>query len=601
MESQPSSGRLDAAITILSRPHLLLQGTVEYFLAWIFTRRWWSLFWIHSAWIVLLTAVVGLVGYGAFLSRQTLGDRYSDWVEEELPEVLRSSDENAPSPSAPSQPASAIASSATDGQQASSDGDNPEANGSSGSPSADGQTTDTDAESVSQYGDLLLRRLLQLQDSNSRITYLVAAQLARQQRLAQARQLMRRIAPVPEGGFIPAHHWLAGDQLSNLQIRTAEDRERLLKDLALAVRWPGCHPALRSFYSQLLESQGDVPQAMAVLEQAAQDESNIDAKLGIARLAAKHGERARLERVSAEIKEEIRRRVEAETADSLDWARLANLWLIEQQPAQARKAAESGLKKDPEHPQLRRLLSESYRMEYLMSIQQDGGKTKLKLGLLDAALKSDPSNPSVGVEIARLMNLGQDTTPELQEALEKQLAAGQATALTHILLANRQLVNGDLKAAAPHLELALRQAPNSPTVMNNLALVLARTNQQLDRALELANAAVGAIPGNPEFRDTLGEVRHTTGDQLGAIDSYEAAIGIDGSRVGTRRKLIALYRELGMQDMADVQEAALRTLQAAPATDQPALEQPALEQPTLEQTSEQPSEPAAIAPSVEGE
>ncbi len=553
MESPASSGRFEAAITLLSRPQLLLQGTVEYFLAWIFTRSWWRLFWIHSAWIVLLAVVIGLVSYGAFLSRQTLGDRYSDWVAEELPEALRSADEMAPA--SPSEPRSAKAVGASKGDSSAED------------ETAVAAITEPEPESVSQYGDLLLRRLLQLQDSNSRITYLVAAQLARQQRLAQARQMMRRIAPLPEGGFIPAHHWLAGDQLSSLQVRSPEDRERVLKDLAIAVRWPGCHPALRSVYSQLLESQGDVLQAMAVLEQATEDEANIEARLGLARLAAKHGDQPRLTRVAQEIKDEIRKRVEAETVTSLDWAYLADLRLLEQKPAEARKAAEMGLKKDPEHPQLRRLLSESYRLDYVLSIQQDGGKTKLKLGFLDAALKCDPTNPAVGVEIARLMNFGQETTPELQAALENQLAAGQATALTHILLANRQLVSGDLTAAEPHLELALRQAPNSPTVMNNLALVLARTDKQLDRALQLATAAVNAAPGNAEFRDSLGEVRHITGDQLGAIDSYEAAIGINGQLVGTRRKLIALYRELGMQDMADVQQAALRSLQNAPPAD----------------------------------
>ncbi len=583
METPPSSGRFEAAITLLSRPQLLLQGTVEYLLAWVFTRSWWRLFLIHSTWIVLLAAVVGLVSYGAFLSRQTLGDRYSDWVAEELPEALRSADENAPTGSSSSRPAKTVA--AAESASVSETGT------ASDGTTAPKEVAGQEAETVSRYGDLLLRRLLQLQDSNSRITYLVAAQLARQQRLSQARQMMRRIAPVREGGFIPAHHWLAADQLSNLQARSQADRDRILKDLAMAVRWPGCHPALRSFYSQLLESQGNLPQAMAVLEQAAaEDETNIEARLGIARLSAKHGDQTRLLRVAQEIKDEIRKRVESETVDSLDWAYLANTWLIEHRPAEARKAAESGLKNAPEDPRLRRLLSETYRLEYILSIKQDGDKTKLKLGLLDAALKSDPTNPLVGVEIARLMNFGQATTPELQTALENQLAAGQATALTHILLANRQLLDGELTAAAPHLELALRQAPNSPTVMNNLALVLARTNQQFERALQLAAAAVNAAPDVAEFRDTLGEVRHLTGDQLGAIESYESAIGINGQLVGTRRKLIALYRELGMQDMADVQEAALQSLQIAPPADSPA-DQP--------ETNDPPVESEANAPKVQ--
>src|SRR5690606_5810690 len=140
----------------------------------------------------------------------------------------------------------------------------------------------------------------------------------------------------------------------------------------------------------------------------------------------------------------------------------SNLCLFEKNPSEARAAALKGLEAAPENPQLRRLVSESYRFEYVQSIQQADGQTKLNLGLLDAALKSDPSNPNVGMEIARLIAMGEDTSAEFKTVLEQQLAAGQATALTHNRLANRHLQAGELQAAAPHRELALRQAPNNP-------------------------------------------------------------------------------------------------------------------------------------------
>ncbi len=94
--------------------------------------------------------------------------------------------------------------------------------------------------------------------------------------------------------------------------------------------------------------------------------------------------------------------------------------------------------------------------------------------------------------------------------------------------------------------------------MNNLALVLSRTDQQPERAEQLAMAAIASEPRNAHFHDSLGEIRARNGDSIGAIECYEAAIGFDPDANATRKKLADLYRELGMNEMAEVQERALQ-------------------------------------------
>ncbi len=548
MDSESQENAWETALTLLFRPRLLLQGVVEYGLAWSFTRGWWRLLLIHFLTLALLLCGAGLVAYGVSLSRRTLVERYGELVAAELPEALRQLDEDSPTvASGKEKTAEADSASVSEGEPQDS------------SPKI---TQDKPAEKVvSQYGELLLRRLLQLQDSNSRIIYLVAGQLARQDRVGQSRQLMRRIASEDSAGFPPAHAWLAIDQLRGGAPRSQEDRDRLIHDLGLATRWAGCPAGLIALYAELLEAQGKTNEAMAMLERAGAKESTLLANLKIAEIAIKHDQQGRLDRAAEAIGQEITALRDSGKLAASDLAVQANLYLILNEPQLARESAQEGLGKKPGDPQLLRLLSESYRLGYLQSVRREGGQTQVNLSLLDAALKADPTNPGVGTEIARLINLGQEAPPELQAALEQQLAAGRSTALTHVLLANRALIANDLVAAEPHLELALRQAPNNPTIMNNLGLVLARTKpEQMERAIEMVTGACRIAPTNGQFRDTLGEIRSLSGDQLGAVEAYEAAIGLEPNLVSARKKLTELYSQLGMSDMAAVQQRELEKL-----------------------------------------
>mgnify|MGYP001176420927 CR=1 FL=1 len=115
--------------------------------------------------------------------------------------------------------------------------------------------------------------------------------------------------------------------------------------------------------------------------------------------------------------------------------------------------------------------------------------------------------------------------------------------------------------------------------MNNLALVLSRTEQQPERAEQLATAAIASEPRNADFHDSLGEIRARNGDSIGAIECYEVAIGLNPDARSTRKKLADLYRELGMNEMAEVQD---RELQKS-ATEPPA-------NPSEEAPADQPEE-----------
>ncbi|GAB5404465.1 MAG: hypothetical protein Aurels2KO_26960 [Aureliella sp.] len=542
---------------LLLKPRLLLQGTVEYFSAWIFTRRWllWILLLI-PAWSLVLGSIA-LCSMGYAISDLDLAKRYAAWIEEEIPTANLAVSTESSSGAAEAENDGAKSSgepeeAPTEEQQKTLEEDtanSPEA-------SEDGLVEVGD---VTPYGDLLLRRLLQVQNSSSRVTYIVALQQDRKGRVGQARQMMRRIAPVGGGGFSPAHTWLAIDQIRSGKTESEEDRDTLEGDLATGSSWNRFPAELTAVYANLLESRNKIGPALSMLEKASENDSRLS--LPLAAMAARHGRDQRKDRATSRIKEEIRAKMEASEETVEDIASLANIFLMEEEPDRALKVINIGLTKDPDSPLLMQLLSNTYLAKYLATAKFTRGQFQVELALLDGALKAYPENPRVGAEVARLMAAGQNAPPELKAALQEQLADGTATAVTHMLLSVGLLSEGNLQEAIPHLRIAIRQAPNNPMALNNLALALARTGtDDLTEASELSDRAVKMAPRNAEYLDTQGEIRSLQGDTLGAVESFEAAIGADRTRKDTRKKLAEAYRKLGMIEMAKIQEAEISKL-----------------------------------------
>ncbi len=546
---------------LLLKPRLLLQGVVEYFSAWVFTRRWlvWFLL-MTPAWTLLLGSIV-LCSLGYAISDNDLAQRYAAWIEDEIPTANLVSSESIAAgdsePTSESEQESTSDSSDTDSPAQEEEAD---ASDNEQAESADSQSQGIeDIGDVTPYGDLLLRRLLQVQNSSSRVTYIVALQQDRKGRVGQARQMMRRIAPVGGGGFSPAHTWLAIDKIRSGETQSEEDQDILESDLATASTWNRFPPELTAVYANLLESRNKIGPALSMLEKASEKDSRLT--LPLAAMAARHGRDQRKDRATGRIKEEIKAKMEAQEETVEDLASLANIFLMEKEPDRALQVIELGLRKDPESALLKQILSNTYLSKYLATAKFSRGQFQVDLALLDAALKAYPQNPRVGSEVARLMAAGENAPPELKAALQEQLANGTATAVTHMLLAVGLLYENNLQEAIPHLRIANRQAPDNPMALNNLALALARTDKSnLEEAIQLSDRAVATAPQNAEYLDTQGEIRSIQGDTLGAVESFEAAIGVDKTRKDTRTKLAEAYRKLGMIEMAKIQEAEISKL-----------------------------------------
>lgn len=121
-------------------------------------------------------------------------------------------------------------------------------------------------------------------------------------------------------------------------------------------------------------------------------------------------------------------------------------------------------------------------------------------------------NPEQSLQYFQKALALRDTTQSPEAA---GLHAGIGLAYTHL---------DRLDDATRALEKAVSAAPDEPLVLSRFAYSLAVRNQQLDRALELAQRAVERAPENPAYQHTLGWVYLQRGNFTAAEGHFQKAL-----------------------------------------------------------------------------
>lgn len=422
------------------------------------------------------------------------------------------------------------------------------------------ETTLFKGQETTPFGSLLYRRVLQAEEGSQEARYVLALAIARENKIAQARQQMQSLAADVEGGYPQAHAWLAVDMLGRLNEMTEADRPVLLKHLEEADKWNDCSPALRAAYAELLTAQGEAAKAVPVLERAAKQDPKL--RVMLTALAKQAGLEEKAAEVSGATEEDLEERVNAETPNTEDIIQLASLMLVKGETQRCRELVEKGLRLAPENAVLRRLASNSLLIDFRKTVNEKADGLELNLDLLDAALKADPTNPDLSVDLARAINLGVKLPPEMNEKLEAYLASGRASGLLHLMFANQKIIKGDIVGSIPHLEVADRLAPKSPVIMNNLALALALTDRsQLDRAFGLITEAIKVAGEQIDLVDTQGQINLIAQRPVEAIACFEKVLAVNPNAIETRKMLAEAYKLAGMESLAQKQQEVIESLQ----------------------------------------
>ena len=157
-------------------------------------------------------------------------------------------------------------------------------------------------------------------------------------------------------------------------------------------------------------------------------------------------------------------------------------------------------------------------------------------GLRALFLETEAPNPEVAFQLRLLAADASRRIGRTEEALaDLDFARGiwaearpgePAPAAFAAALAGIHWSAGDTNAAIRAYEAGLADHPSDPTLNNDLAYLLAEANEQLDRALALADTALSAQPLEAAYLDTLGWILHRQGREQEALDTFRKSLSL---------------------------------------------------------------------------
>jgi len=180
-----------------------------------------------------------------------------------------------------------------------------------------------------------------------------------------------------------------------------------------------------------------------------------------------------------------------------------------------------------------------------------------RLQCLQRGLDADSISSSLIQQLAALSRVAAPEGKAAQTLLEQLLSAGPGAALRLSILGMTAWQQGDQETAQKYLNQAYNLAPNLPDVANNMALMLAVSDQpDLERALTVVQSLLDKYPEQPHYRDTRGQIYVLMGRYEDGIRDLEFALPRLDNPQSTQKTLGRAYRLLaarnGNQKLMDI-------------------------------------------------
>lgn len=153
------------------------------------------------------------------------------------------------------------------------------------------------------------------------------------------------------------------------------------------------------------------------------------------------------------------------------------------------------------------------------------------------AIELDPNDLRAYQDLARLQAMS-GHPDQVLKTYQDALRANPKSAPLNVVLGSLYELQGRNQDAIARYQQAIKLDPDLAVAKNNLAYLLAETGGDLDKALDLAQAAKAALPDNPNTADTLGWILYKKHIPSAAVDYLKEAV----SKMPPDDPLISLVR-----------------------------------------------------------
>ena len=178
-------------------------------------------------------------------------------------------------------------------------------------------------------------------------------------------------------------------------------------------------------------------------------------------------------------------------------------------------------------------------------------------GALRDALRAFEAAPDLEGASSLLLSIyaAQDRTDEAIASFEEAYAVGALQPSSRVLLGRLHMLQDNHERATELLDEVVRENDSLPGAKNDLAYLLALQSKDLDRALELAQAAQRSLPRTASVADTLGFVYLQRELYEPALEQFRYAVSLADER-GSGQPLFHYHVGQALEKLGRTDEAA---------------------------------------------
>lgn len=374
----------------------------------------------------------------------------------------------------------------------------------------------------------------------------------------RAQKLFEELAPDDGIGYRPAHRLKALALAQQLgQDKNTVDKKVLRRHL-LNSREPSRSerdqpPEILRAWTALHMATENYPEAVRNLDMMA--EADPSAYVAISQIYKEQGKDGESVKALRSAEDAFRKIFEQDELNNQARVALASVLSRQKNYDEAERLLKQGVRLQPD-ALMKRSMSDFYVMRHDVA-KKEGVDAAIRMELLSQAIDFDPNFGPIYGRLTDMFMETQDSpevTASVKKAFMENVTGDNPTPMAHFALSTILLAEGEQDKAEFHLEQAYKLNENVVVVLNNLAWMLAHSeeNPDLKRALKLSKTAVEQVPGDGRFRDTLGTIYMKMDQFEDASTEFQLALGGVNDKSEVHRKLAICYQELGMNELANL-------------------------------------------------